>query len=656
VSLVPEPVAAAQYFIGVLRHRVPPGRALVVFDLGAGTLDVAVVRHEGNAFQVIGSGGREDLGGLDIDAALVDHLGTVLSRTAPELWTRLQHPATGRDRRDRWLFWGDVRGAKEMLSRTSMAPVPVPGSENSVHVTREELEHAVRPMLQSAAMQTLEVIRSSGISPSDLSGVLLVGGSSRVPLMGRLLHTELGIPPVVLEQPELPVAEGAVIDPFQPEPDEAAGQSSFALPPYVTEPVTPTSGGPVAPISGVPISALPVSPPYAVAPVSATPAPVAARGTAGVPPPPVQPAPPREEAPREHPPPGRPPGRWSRRLVVTASVAAVLAVLIGTGTAWALISNRHRATAGGPSAGPGHTASAGTASSSAPRSGPWKSLAKLPVQLEGAAVTAYQNKVWVAGGLLNDGPRTKLTSTYLYDPATDRWSTGPVLPKAVSHAALVATSHGLYFMGGWILEGGSKQVLRLDEKTNKWVQDTPMPDTRVGGAAAWDGTRIVYAGGTRNDQSPGNEVWAFQDSRWTEIGKLKQGRQKLAATSDGAGAVWVLSGGDQVSHQKFGYVETITGNQIVEDESQPAPKVDGGAALRINGATCELGGREVNQGPYSGWWCDHDGVDDTLPALNPARAGLGVALIGRTVYVVGGYGDGFDGTDRVEAFTLAAPG
>jgi N-acetylneuraminic acid mutarotase len=334
--------------------------------------------------------------------------------------------------------------------------------------------------------------------------------------------------------------------------------------------------------------------------------------------------------------------------VVTASVAAVLAVLVGTGTAWALISNRHRA-ASGSSTGPT------TASGTAAKPGPWKSIAKLPVQLEGAAVAAYQGKLWVAGVLLppNGSDRPKSSATYVYDPGANAWSTGPALPRPISHAAMVATNHGLYFMGGWIETGGSDQVLRLDQNASTWAPDTKMPGTRVGGAAAWDGSRIVYAGGTRPDQSPGTEVWAFQDAKWTKIGDLKQGRQKLAATSDGAGRVWLLSGGDQVTHKKWGLVETVSGDQIVE-QSSTAPAVDGGAAIRLNGATCQLGGREAGQGPFVGWWCDQAGVADTLPKLDPPRAGLGIAQIDKTVYVVGGYSTTFDGTDRVEAFTVPA--
>ena len=76
--LVPEPVAAARYFADVLRRPVPVGSAIAVFDFGGGTLDIAVVRNEGTdetgraRFAVIGSGGVADLGGLDLDAALVE--------------------------------------------------------------------------------------------------------------------------------------------------------------------------------------------------------------------------------------------------------------------------------------------------------------------------------------------------------------------------------------------------------------------------------------------------------------------------------------------------------------------------------------------------------------------------------------------------------
>jgi molecular chaperone HscA len=210
-STLPEPVAAARYFADVLRRPVPVGAALAVFDFGGGTLDVAVVRNTGDGFTVAASGGADDLGGLDLDAALVDHLGTSLEAEEPEAWRALTDPVTLAQWRARRQFWDDVRGAKEMLSRTPQAPVAVPGVEHAVHVTRDEFEAAADPLIRRGVAEAATVLKAAGLTPGELAGLFLVGGSSRVPMVARLLHAELGIAPTVLDQPELPVAEGAVI-------------------------------------------------------------------------------------------------------------------------------------------------------------------------------------------------------------------------------------------------------------------------------------------------------------------------------------------------------------------------------------------------------------------------------------------------------------
>ena len=216
--LVPEPVAAARYFADVLRRPVPVGSAIAVFDFGGGTLDIAMVRNEGvdqagrSRFAVIGSGGVGELGGLDLDAALVGHLGTLVAATSPQVWQRLTQPETTTQWRDRRQFWDDVRGTKEMLSRASAAPVAVPGVDQALHLTRDELERLITPLLRRGVAEAAGVISRAGLAPQQLAGLFLVGGSSRVPLVARLLHAELGIAPTVLEQPELPVAEGALAE------------------------------------------------------------------------------------------------------------------------------------------------------------------------------------------------------------------------------------------------------------------------------------------------------------------------------------------------------------------------------------------------------------------------------------------------------------
>ena len=61
--LVDEPVAAGRYCVDVLNQQVPPGRSLVIFDFGGGTLDLAVVRREPDGLRVLATGGLDDLGG-----------------------------------------------------------------------------------------------------------------------------------------------------------------------------------------------------------------------------------------------------------------------------------------------------------------------------------------------------------------------------------------------------------------------------------------------------------------------------------------------------------------------------------------------------------------------------------------------------------------
>jgi actin-like ATPase involved in cell morphogenesis len=225
VRLVSEPVAAAAYFTTVLRHRLPPGAALAVVDVGAGTADVAVVRRSGgpgcgdisDGLDVVAQAGLE-VGGLDIDAALVDRVGAVASAAAPEAWRALAEPATPGQRRDRLLLWHEVCAAKESLSRLSVAPVHVPGHDADLHLTREELEAVATPLLLPVGDLVAQVIAAAGLTPDQLAGVFLVGGGSRIPLLARLLHARLAVAPTVVERPETVVAEGALYATARTEP------------------------------------------------------------------------------------------------------------------------------------------------------------------------------------------------------------------------------------------------------------------------------------------------------------------------------------------------------------------------------------------------------------------------------------------------------
>jgi hypothetical protein len=161
---------------------------------------------------VLGVGGLENLGGLDVDDALIGHLGHVIAARDPARWQRLTRPSGPAELRERRALWAEVRAAKEMLSRTTSAPVPVPGGGDPLHLTREELDRLAGPLIDRAVDETRRLLdgvsRSAG--PVSLGGILLVGGSSRIPLVATRLHGRFGVAPMVPEQPELPVALGAL--------------------------------------------------------------------------------------------------------------------------------------------------------------------------------------------------------------------------------------------------------------------------------------------------------------------------------------------------------------------------------------------------------------------------------------------------------------
>ena len=223
-----EPVAAATFFVTEAAVEVPVGSHAVVYDLGAGTFDVSLVRRTAEGFDVLSSGGLGDVGGLDLDGVVVDRVGTVLSRGEPAVWRRLTDPADPAELRARHALWTEARNAKETLSRQSSASLFVPLLDRDTLVSREEFERDATPILDRTAATMMTVVARAGVEWPQVAAVFLVGGSSRVPLAATLVHRACGIAPTVVEQPELVVAEGGVLA-RRPEP--APRPEPAALPP-----------------------------------------------------------------------------------------------------------------------------------------------------------------------------------------------------------------------------------------------------------------------------------------------------------------------------------------------------------------------------------------------------------------------------------------
>ncbi|QWF79626.1 type VII secretion-associated protein [Amycolatopsis sp. CA-230715] len=307
VALVPEPVAAAVYHAAtfapteVNQERTvefsgAPGDTLAVLDLGGGTVDVSVVRRASGTsrggFQVLATRGDPSFGGADIDQSLLEHVGSLVSATDPGAWSQLVDGRELADRRRRRVLHQDVRGAKETLSRHAYTDVPMPPPFADAHVTREDLERLIAAPLGRAVELTVSAIDEAGMRPRQLTAIFLVGGSSRVPMISRLVHERTGVVPTTLDQPETVVARGALravqLDPAHPAPAHPA--PARGTPPRGTAPpgsnpdrpttvVRPTDPPPPArpAFSGLNVARqrpvgrplVPLPPPHPVAPAQA---------------------------------------------------------------------------------------------------------------------------------------------------------------------------------------------------------------------------------------------------------------------------------------------------------------------------------------------------------------------------------------------------
>ncbi len=207
VTFRTEPEAAAASY--ALQERIESGSTIAVYDLGGGTFDAAVVRKTGaTTFSVLGHPqGLEQLGGVDFDDAVFNHvLAAVpdLAELDPDDPATLE--ATAALRRE-------CTAAKEALSVDTEVTIPVlaPGIRSQVRLVRAEFEDMIRSQVAETVEALRQTLRSAAIEPQGLDAVLLVGGSSRVPLVAQLVSAGLGRPVAVDSDPKAAIALGAAL-------------------------------------------------------------------------------------------------------------------------------------------------------------------------------------------------------------------------------------------------------------------------------------------------------------------------------------------------------------------------------------------------------------------------------------------------------------
>lgn len=201
LRIVNEPTAAALAY-GLQERQ--EGR-IAVYDFGGGTFDVSILHLDDGVFEVLATGGDTRLGGDDIDWAVASHVyaslngGAALSSLAPEA-------------RIPWLRAAEA--AKVALSSADSTAFHADSQTGTtiIHpLTRGQFEAIAAPVVDRTLAICRDVLKASGLNATDLDEVILVGGSSRSPLVQRLVGGLFGRTPKCDIDPEEVVALGAAV-------------------------------------------------------------------------------------------------------------------------------------------------------------------------------------------------------------------------------------------------------------------------------------------------------------------------------------------------------------------------------------------------------------------------------------------------------------
>ena len=208
VRIINEPTAAALAY----ESRGEGSRKILVYDLGGGTFDVSVVAIEEGVVEVLASTGDAHLGGDDFDALVAERLDVYL-----ETEFGIE------DAREDRLLQARLRRASE-AAKIEMSSQPwvrveedhvalVDGEPRhlSCELSREDFEHDLEELLARTMRSVTTALDDAGVRPNELDRILLVGGSTRIPCIARLLAERLGQEPHGEVDPDLCVALGAAI-------------------------------------------------------------------------------------------------------------------------------------------------------------------------------------------------------------------------------------------------------------------------------------------------------------------------------------------------------------------------------------------------------------------------------------------------------------
>jgi molecular chaperone DnaK len=210
LDIINEPTAAAvaygfqQGFLNARGEASRPQR-VVVYDLGGGTFDVTVMEIAGNTFRALATDGDVELGGRDWDLRLVD---LVAQQFVAQQGIDPRDDATAVGK-----LWRECEEAKRTLSARPkvMITCDFQGKAIRVEVTREQFQELTQDLLDRTRFTTRQAVQAAQLDWGAIDRVLLVGGSSRMPMVRDMLRQLSGMEPDVSASPDEAVAHGAAL-------------------------------------------------------------------------------------------------------------------------------------------------------------------------------------------------------------------------------------------------------------------------------------------------------------------------------------------------------------------------------------------------------------------------------------------------------------
>jgi molecular chaperone DnaK len=210
IQIINEPTAAAIAF-GVqqklLNQRgvIRPKECVLVYDLGGGTFDVTVMIIDGENYNVLATDGEVLLGGVDWDRKIADMLANEFLATHG---VDLRNDPAGEQR-----LLKAAESAKKSLSERENVKVILEHQSQSIRtlISRTDFESMSEGLLERTRGNVIDVLHQASLQWGDISRILLVGGSTRMPMVGRMLEAESGKKVDRSLSPDEAVAHGAAI-------------------------------------------------------------------------------------------------------------------------------------------------------------------------------------------------------------------------------------------------------------------------------------------------------------------------------------------------------------------------------------------------------------------------------------------------------------